>query len=274
MASYSALSNNDLYNKAPSIFATAPKSDVSEKYQFIPTLQIVEKLRSEGLFPVRADQTLTRTDGGGSFAKHMIRFRPVAYLESAYGLYEEYPEVVLVNSHDRSSGYQISAGIFRLVCSNGMIARSSDFGTVSVRHSGNIIDDVIEGTFSVIETIPAVLENVERLKSISLDKGEAHEFAKAALQLRYPTDDAGNDTAPIAPESLLGARRWDDREKNDLWTTFNKVQENFIRGGLRGRGTTGKTMRTRAIKSVTEDVRLNKALWSLADGLRKLKETA
>jgi hypothetical protein len=270
---YSALTNDDLYRKAPSIFATQARDDVSEKYQFIPTLDIVEKLRGEGLLPVRASQSLSRTEGGESYAKHMIRFRPVAYF-GANALQEEVPEVVLVNSHDRSSGYQISAGVFRLVCSNGMIVKDADFGTVSVRHSGHIIDDVIEGTYSIIESVPAIVEGVERLKAITLDKREAFAFANDAVQLRYPLDSAGNETAPIAAESLLRPRRYADREKTDLWTTFNVVQENFIKGGLHGRGTTGKRMTTRPIKSVTEDVRLNKALWSLADGLRKLKETA
>jgi hypothetical protein len=272
MATYSTLSNDVLFQRAPSIFATQAREDVSEKYQFIPTLSIVEKLRSEGLFPVRASQSLSRTEGGESFAKHMIRFRPIAYLESAYDLYEEYPEIVLVNSHDRSSGYQLSAGIFRKVCSNGMIAQSGDFGTVSVRHSGNIIDDVIEGTFSIIESIPQVLEGVERLKAITLTEPERIAFAETAIQLRYPLDSAGNDTAPISAEQLIAPRRWSDGSKKDLWTTFNSVQENFIKGGVNGRGTTGKRMTTRAIKSVTEDVRLNKSLWALADKVRQLKE--
>ena len=271
---FQALTNDEIYRRAPSVFATAPRGDVSNKYQFIPTLDIVEKLRGEGLFPVRVNQSLSRTDGGESYAKHQIRFRPALYMEQQYGLLEEFPEIVLVNSHDRSSGYQISAGIFRKVCTNGMIAQSSDFGTVSVRHSGNIIDDVIEGTYEIIESIPGILEGVERLKAITLDKRESFAFANAAVQLRYPLDSTGAETAPIAAESLLKVRRYSDRDKTDLWSTFNAVQENLIKGGVRGRGATGKRMSTRAINSVTEDVRLNKSLWTLADELRKLKEVA
>ena len=95
-------------------------------------------------------------------------------------------------------------------------------------------------------------------------------FANAALQLRYPNDEAGNDTAPILPEKLLAVRRHEDRE-NTLWSTFNKVQENFIRGGLRGTNKKGGRMTTREVKSVNEDLRLNKALWQLAESMRQLK---
>lgn len=267
-----ALTNEQLFRKAPSIFATEAWNKVSDKYQFIPTLQIVEKMREEGLFPVRAVQSRTRIAGKGDFTKHMIRFRPAAYMGTGkLALNEEFPEIVLVNSHDRSSGYQLSAGVFRLVCLNGMIAKSSEFGTISVRHSGKIIDDVIEGTYSIVESIPEIMGHVDGFKAITLKDEEREIFANAALQLRYPVDAAGNDTAPIAANDLLLARRSSDLNKPDLWTTFNTVQENFIKGGLRGRGTTGKRLRTRAIASVSEDVRMNKALWTLADEMRKLK---
>ena len=270
-----ALTNNDLFRTAPSIFATEPWNQVSAKYAFIPTLQIVEKLRGEGFFPVRAEQSKTRIEGKGDFTKHLIRFRQAEYLGSGkMALNEEFPEIVMVNSHDRTSGYQLSAGVFRLVCLNGMVTKSSDFGTINVRHSGKIIDDVIEGTYKIVEDMPQIMERVEGFKGLALNDRERHAFATAALQLRYPTDEAGNDTAPIAPEKLLSSRRYVDSNKKDLWTTFNTVQENFMKGGLSGRGTTGKRLHTRKIASVTEDLRLNKALWVLADMMGKHKAAA
>lgn len=270
MKALTALSDDQLRYKAPSIFATEPWSEVSSAYRFIPTAAVVQKLREEGFMPVRAEQSKTRIAGKGEFTKHMIRFREAKHLTSS-AVGDEFPEIVLVNSHDRTSGYHLSAGVFRLACLNGMVVQSADYGTINVRHSGKLMDDVIEGTFRIVEEMPQIMEQVEGFKSVALSQPERSAFARAALELRYPTDESGKETAPITAETLMLPRRWQDANKTDLWTTFNAVQENFMKGGLRGRGTTGKRMSTRAIGSVTEDVKLNKALWKLADEMRRIK---
>lgn len=261
------LSNEDIRRKAPSVFATAPWHAVSSKYAFIPTSNIVDALRNEGFMPVQAAQSRTRIAGKGEFTKHMLRFRRENDVRNIVG--DEIPELVLVNSHDRSSSYQLSAGIFRLICSNGMTVKSHDMGDICVYHSGNIRDQVIEGSYRIIEEMPRVLEQIDALKSIQLDRPSTMAYAKAALELRWPSDEAGNSTAPITPEAIVLPRRSADTT-NDLWTTFNRVQENFIKGGLRGTGSTGKRLKTRAINSVNEDLRMNKALWLLTEEMAKL----
>jgi hypothetical protein len=268
---------------APSIFAASAWNGVSDRYSFIPTIEVVEALRREGFMPVKAQQSACRIEGKESFTKHMIRFQrvqdmvdrqavnPGHHFYASHGETEpEIPEIVLVNSHDRTSGYQLEAGLFRLKCSNGLMVKSSDLGSISVRHSGNVSDTVIDGCCRIIETMPKVLEHVDTMKRIQLDRGEQAAFAAAAVQLRYPAEDDGTYTAPFQPAELLTPRRRDDALP-DLWTTFNTVQENFMKGGLRGRGTTGKRMHTRAINSVNEDLRLNKALWILAERMAAMK---
>ena len=278
------LSNDALRAVAPSVFAEQPWAEVSDRYAFIPTIQVVEALGREGFFPVRASQSSSRIAGKREFTKHALRFRreqdlndnPKVVNGNAHFFYEkhglkapEIAELVLVNSHDRSSGYELTAGLFRQVCSNGLMVCSGDLGSVKVRHSGDIVGNVIEGTYSIIEQMPKVLEMVDEFKGINLDVRQQEVFAKAALELRYPSDDQGNSTAPIAATELLRIRRFEDKG-GDLWSTFNRVQENFIRGGLRGRTETGKRMSTRAIKSVGEDIRINKALWLLTERMAKL----
>lgn len=278
-----ALSNDQLRKKAPSIFAAAPWLGVSEKYAFVPTIEVVEVLREEGFFPVRAQQSSARIEGKGEFTKHLIRFQrvqdmvdrqvanPGHHFFRKHGQQEpEVAEVVLVNSHDRSSGFQLEAGLFRLVCSNGLTVKSGDLGSISVRHSGDVAGLVIDGCCKIVESMPKVLEHVDTMKRIRLDVHEREIFAASALQLRYPDDAEGNATAPIKAADLLRTKRAEDNG-TDLWTTFNKVQENFMVGGIHGKGTTGKRMSTRAIKSVNEDLRLNKALWTLAEEMAKLK---
>jgi hypothetical protein len=264
------LSNEDIFRVAPSVMATQPWKDVSSKYTFIPTIGIVDALRNEGFMPVSAAQSSTRIEGKKEFTKHMLRFRRAEDLVTkGREVGTEIPELVLVNSHDRSSGYQLSAGLFRLVCRNGMVVKSSTLGDISVRHSGDIAHDVIEGSYTIIDEMPKVLEQVDQFKGIALRPEQQLAFASAALELRYPHDEDQASRSPIIPEQLLNVRRYDDRA-NDLWTTFNRVQENFMRGGLRGIGTTGRRLRTRKIASINEDLRLNKSLWMLTEKMAEL----
>ena len=269
------MSSDQLRRAAPSIFADRPWDKMSERYSFIPTNHVIEKMEREGFFPVKATQSRTRIAGKGDFTKHMIRFRHQNFLSDSFRkVGDEIPEIVLVNSHDGASGYQIHAGLFRLVCSNGMVAAGATFDSINIRHSGNIVDDVIEGSFRVIDGIPALIESVDGMKEVKLDRQEQIAFARAATELRYPSDEAGNNTAPFSPERLLAPKRhyYSADATPTLWNTFNNVQENFIKGGIRGIGTTGRRTTTRAIKSVNADLSTNRALWILAESMKELKK--
>jgi len=284
-----ALTRDAMFKAAPSIFATAPFADVSDKYTFIPTIDIIDIIEQQGFLPVRVQQSVARTPGKSDFTKHMIRFRRESDLTdtpprivngNAHYFYAEgeqrpeIPEIVLVNSHDRSSGFQLSAALFRQICSNGAVVKSGTIGDISVRHSGHIEDDVLEGVFTIVNEMPAILDKVDEFKQIKLLPQQAMAFADAALQLRYPLTEEVigapvHPKAPILAEQLLNVRRREDAG-SDLWSVYNRVQENMMKGGVRGRGTTGKRMSTRAIGSVTEDIRLNKSLWFLTEQMAKL----
>lgn len=261
------LTESDLMRRAPSIFATAPQvSRVSDKYEFIPTTKVIQLLNKEGWTPVAADQSRVKTSEGKDFAKHVITFQN----KSIKTIGEDIPELILTNSHNGLSAFNIMAGLYRLVCSNGLMAFSPSFGSYSIKHVGFKSDEVIEASYKIIEQVPLLASSIGEMKSLELTKPEQEAFAKAALEIRWE-----DGKAPLTPEQILLTRRYDDR-KDNLWTTFNAVQENMIKGGLRGRTvneTTGRVRRarTRAITSVNENVRVNKALWTLADEMKKLK---
>lgn len=267
-----ALSNDQIRRAAPSVFATEAYHAMSDRYAFIPTSNVVDAMRREGFVPVQASQSRTRIEGKREFTKHMIRFR----MESTIGVPlergKELMELVLVNGHDGSSAYKLMAGIFRIVCSNGMIVRSASMGDIAVRHSGNAVDDVIEGSYKIIQDAPRVAQLVDAMKAKPIDVKHQNLFAAAAAVARYGVDEQGNLQGNIRPDQLLQPRRYDDadihrRPKADVWTTFNVVQENLMKGGLHGRSASGRRSRTRAINSVNENVRLNRDLWSLAEDL-------
>lgn len=255
------LETETLRRLAPSIFAETPWHAMSSKYTFIPTIHVVEALRQHGLVPVQANQSRTRIEGKGSFTKHLIRFQIKETPKWTVG--ETRPEVVLVNSHDGRCSFQIMAGMYRLVCANGMIVGNT-LHQAKTRHTGDVVDDVIEATYRVIDDLPQIQDTVRTWmgKDLTLDQQQA--YAQAALGLRWE-----ENQAPIEPRQLLGLRRPDDRHPT-LWHTFNMVQENLMRGGLNGRSSSGRRTRTREIKSVNADVRLNRALWQLTEHMASL----
>ena len=271
--SNTGLSDNDIHRVAPSVFATEPWEGVSDAYAFIPTATIVSEMRNAGLVPVSAQQSVVRISGKRDYAKHMLRFRrqqdvdafPRVVNGNQHHFYTEQPtiaEVVLTNSHDRSSAFNLAAGLFRLVCSNGLMISASTLDSIRVRHVGAGGGEVIEGAYRIVDEFPVVMQQVEQWQHQSLTDRQQLAFATAAATLRW------DDHAPVRPQQLLAARR-DVDDKPDLWTTFNRVQENMAKGGLRGRTQTNKRMTTRGINSVTEDTKLNKALWTLAEELSK-----
>ena len=265
----SPLSDDQIRRAAPSVFAAEPHESRGERYGFIPTSDVLAGLRREGFEVFKAQQTRCRDEGKRAFTKHLLRLRHPD-LGNVGQVGAEVPEIVLINSHDGTSSYQLLAGFFRLVCSNGLIVATSQLDDVKVRHTGNVVNDVIEGSCRVIDNLKQIAPQVDAFKSIAVPRGEQLVLAQAAAALRWDADEAGNLQAPIDPEDLLAARRWDDKA-DTLWSTYNRIQENLLKGGVRGRTSTGKRTSTRAINSVTEDVKLNRGLWRLTEHFAALK---
>lgn len=258
-----ALGNDEMVKAAPSIFADAAHSSRSERYAYIPTLDMVEGMRKEGFLPVKVTQAKARDDDRLGHCKHLIRFRRQDQLDA-----KEAREVVLLNSHDGSSGFRLMAGIFRLVCANGLIVGQND-SEIRVRHSGDAIGKVIEGAYTIVKDFDRVGERIEGMKVLTLKPEVQRAFGEAALALRF--EDPAN--CGIQPEQIIRPRRADDKPA-DLWTTFNVAQENIMRGGLRGRkvDANGRMKRAgmRSINGIDQNVALNRGLWVLAEAMQKL----
>ena len=256
------LTDDQIYRVAPSIFADAPHESRSQRYAYIPTAAVLAELRKEGFQPFMVCQTRVRDEGKREHTKHMLRLRHASQINGA-----EANEIVLLNSHDGTSSYQMLAGMFRFVCSNGLVCGDT-VADVRVPHKGDVAGSVIEGAFEVLSGFERVKESRDLMRAITLDEGEAEVFARSALALKYdPTD---NKPAPITESQILMPRRFDDR-RPDLWSVFNRTQENLTKGGLHGRSANGRRQQTRPVQGIDSDVRLNRALWMLADGLRQLK---
>ena len=258
---------------APSALATRPFDAMSAKYQYIPTLNVIEGMIKAGFQPFSASQSRTRVAGTGDFTKHMIRFRHSDMGQSLV-VGDVVPEVVLINSHDGTCAYRLIAGLYRLVCSNGLMVADAEIMSIAVRHTGNILRDVIDGSYKITEDAGKALGTAQKWGQLLLTDGEQSAFAQAAHTLRF-ADAEGKTTTPITPTQLLAPRRNAD-SGNDLWHTFNRVQENVIAGGLSAvqRNANGERVRrisTRRINGIDQDTKLNRALWQLASRMAELK---
>ena len=223
---------------------------------FIPTAQVLSGLMSAGFLPVEVRQASSRP-ANPLHARHVIRLR--RRYETVSLKDRSIPEVVLLNSHSGESSYLMRMGIYRAVCTNGLIVSRAAFPGYCVSHRGNVLDEVIAGALKVAERFESLAVQVERMEQRRLLKDEQLAFAERALALRFP-DPAQSGMEPL---QLLACRRPED-VGNDLWRVYNRCQERLLRGGLSRRSATGRLTRTRGISSIRRDVQLNGQLWDLA----------
>lgn len=253
------LTIDELRRAAPSIFATDKHDSRSARYAYIPTIDILTALAKEGFQPFMATQSRARDDDRRDHTKHMIRLRHADQHQTS-----EVGEVVLINSHDGSSSYQMSAGVYRQVCGNGL-CRYSELADVRIPHKGDVHGLVIEGAFTVLDQFGEITAEIDALKSKTLSLDAQRAFATTALELRYGED----DHKPVSAEAILAAKRAADRG-DDVWSVFNRVQENLVRGNVRGRTANGGRTKTREITGIDQNMKLNRALWALTQRMAEL----
>jgi hypothetical protein len=249
---------DQLRNIAPSVFAEQPAAKVSDRYGFVPTVSVVEELQTRGLVPVFAGQTLSRDQNNRPFAKHLLRFRP-QYAPTVGG--QSLPEVVLMNSHDGSSGFKLWLGLFRMVCCNGMIISDSVMGQVSVAHRSNAAQIVGDQSIGFMGQIDHIEDRVQRFMDRVLSPLEQGQLAETAAQLRW----GDNRPAGLDHKNLLIGRRFEDAG-DSLWAVLNRIQENVIKGGV-NLNRPRRQSSTRVLRSVGDDARINARLWEAADAL-------
>jgi hypothetical protein len=260
-----ALREDELMKVAPSIFATEAHHSRSERFAPIPTIEIVRGMAKEGFSVVGASQAVARAADRRDFTKHLLRFRRLD--EAAkYSVGDNVLEILLKNGNDGSSAYSLMAGMFRIRCLNSLVAQTSTLDEVRVRHSGKAFEKVIEGSYEVLKSAEQVMAAPQDWGAIALDDHARRAFAIGAHVERFGEE----STTAVRPEQLLQPRRAGDQGK-DLWTTFNVIQENCVRGGVHARGldAQGRMARrtTREVRGIDQSVKVNKGLWAMAQYL-------
>ncbi|HEF0099536.1 TPA: DUF945 domain-containing protein [Citrobacter youngae] len=252
------LTREELMQVVPSVFGEDKHASRSERYSYIPTITLLENLQREGFQPFFACQTRVRDLSKREHTKHMLRLRRAGQITG-----QQVPEIILLNSHDGSSSYQMLPGIFRSVCTNSLVCGQS-FGEIRVSHKGNVVEKVIKGAYEVLGVFDQVEEKRDAMQSLLLPPPAQQAMANAALTYRF-----GEEHHPVTTAQILTPRRYEDRQ-DDLWTTYQRLQENLLKGGLPGRTAKGKRSHTRAVNGIEGDVKLNRALWVMAENMMDL----
>jgi Domain of unknown function (DUF932) len=253
-ARHSALSTEVLRERVPAAFAWAAHEKTSAAYAFISTERVLNALASAGFLPVDARQAARAKSL--IHARHLIRLRRRF---ETIALRDAIPEILFLNSHDGTSAYQLRVGLYRVICTNGLVVSAGAFPTWRVTHRGDVVADVVKAALQISERFDLLATAVDRMEHTPLDRLQQLDFAAEAVALRFPKD----RPEAIEPSRFLVARRAED-VSNDLWSTFNVLQENLLRGGILRRTASNQLRRTRRITAIQEDVRLNSALWDLA----------
>lgn len=237
-------------SKLASIYAPQKSDTVSGKYQFVNTAAVIQALEGQG-FDMRA----ASQRGTGPSAKHLVRLTH-SNIQVGDG---NKLEVVLRNSHNGTSSLNLMLGVFRMVCSNGMVVGTPEIQPLVLRHVGEGIQQTVEEALMQIdEQRRIVAAQVELMKSTSLTNNQVQALGIQALTLAFQEGERISTTN--ADLITLTTRRSEDRD-NQAWTVFNRIQENLLRGGVK---LEGMKRQLQGVRNIDRDVYLNKGLWNLS----------
>lgn len=243
---------------APAVFATEPAPVIkSPKYEFTPTFEVIEHMSDLGFKLTGVKQSRSGVELRRRWGTHLVRFQhPDLYIKGPDGGIEARPEVVLINSHDGTKPIQFEMGLFRLVCSNGLVIKSQDFGGFRERHTKFTFPEVKALMDRKVEELKPTVGKISQWAGRLMTDQERHAFATEALALRLGEE---RKAEQYEVYEVLSPRRSADQSKS-LWHTFNVVQENVIKGGFQLNDRVA-----RAITNPLTDFTINQKLWELAD---------
>lgn len=252
--------NETIRQYAPAVFADNPNQKVSDKYQFVPTFNVLDLMRRDGWEVIHAKQQKVRDVSSKDTTKHTLLLQRSCEQFQHLELGGLKPTIRIVNSHDWSSRFEILFGMLRLVCSNGLFVAGASFEAYSIRH-----DTIAEDLNNVLGRFKSgaarMLEKAQLWSEIVLTGENLLSFNMQAARIRF-----GEDATAMQASALSYARRTDD-VTNDLWTRFNVVQENAIKGGFRAEG---QKRAARALNNIARERTVNEELFKLAESFETI----
>ena len=278
-------SKDELREIAPSIFSTKPSPEVSSKYSHIPTDKLIDDMELLGWKVIDAKEVNARTKGTRGFQKHLVVFRnddivinqmPNNIVESSTsptgyrrtdGTFAKknpidtvFPQILLTNSHDGKNAFTFTAGLFRMICENGLVVSTNEFEKVAIRHMGYDFDELQVQINEMVERLPLTVESMNNMIDTKMTQNSIVKFAKDMLAVRFPEDELRRIT--IDMDEFITPVRPEDKG-DDLWSVFNVIQEKIIEGDFDYTIGT-KHRKARQIKNFKQDMDLNSKMFDVA----------
>jgi len=253
---------------APLVFTNAPTNpNLSKKYLFVNTETIIDDLNKLGWLPVQAAQRKSR-GGDTIFSKHMIAFQNPDIKISSEDGDEAYPRILLTNSHDGMQAFKFSVGIFRMVCSNGLVVADEQFSDFKIKHKGYTFGELRKVVKTAVEDLPNKVQIMNDMKNRILTQEEKNKLALDAMLIRANIKPGSEKAAKFnyddeTIEDILDPKRKEDKG-DDLWRVFNVIQEKITQGDFSAALTGAKVRKVRKIKSFEKDIKVNQELFKLA----------
>lgn len=265
------MSKEQLKEVCPLAFAESPTNPkVSGKYLFVNTETIVDDLDKLGWKPVQAAQRKSR---GKStiFSKHMVAFQnPDIKIKGKDGD-DAFPRIIMTNSHDGMQAFKFSVGIFRLVCSNGLVVADEQFSDFKIKHKGYTFEELRGVVNEAVADLPNKVEVLNQMKQRVLTQEEKNKLALDAMLIRAGIKIDSKEAKKFeydeeTIEDILEPKRKAD-EGDDLWKVFNVIQEKITQGEFSAALKGAKVRKVRKIKSFEKELKVNKELFQLATAL-------
>ena len=255
------LTKEQIREIAPSVFTTkADKRSTSKHYVHIPTETVIDDMAQLGWGVVDTKQVKARKNAG--YQKHMVVFGNDDITITGKDGDTVMPRILMTNSHDGKNSFQFQAGLYRLVCSNGLVIADAEFANMKIRHMGYDLAELKVVIKEIVEKLPLTVECMNKLKAKELSEQEQVKFAKEALATRLSEKEISKYTSDDIVELLNPTRKEDNG--NDMWSVYNVIQEKIIHGMFDVYGVRGKVRKARKIKNFRQDTQVNQELYQLA----------
>ena len=265
------ITKSQLREICPLAFASEPTNpDVSKKYLFVNTETVIDDLGKLGWLPVQAAQRKSRGNGT-IFSKHMVSFQNPDIKITGKDGDDSFPRIIMTNSHDGMQAFKFSVGIFRLVCSNGLVVADEQFSDFKIKHKGYTFAELRDVVTTAVKDLPNKVEVLNEMKSRILTQEEKNKLALDAMLVRAGIEIGSKKAKKFVYdeetiEDILEPKR-DEDKGDDLWRVFNVVQEKITQGEFSAALKGAKVRKVRKIKSFEKDLKVNKDLFQLATSL-------
>lgn len=267
----SFLTNDDIRKVCPMALKSTPTNpNVSDRYVQANTMTVVEDLAKLGWYPVQAKQCRNKQNSSGIRSFHMIAFQNpnikiMKKNDNGENVVDTYPRIILTNSHDGFNSFKFMLGLFRLVCSNGLVVCNNQMINMSIRHMNYDFEELRKIVSNAIEQVPDIVCKMNKMKNIIPTEEQKINIATEVVKIRKNIkDDEKFELVKEVIDDILKPIREEDKG-NDLWTIFNICQEKLIKGEFGLHNKKNKIRKQRRITSIKKDMEYNQRLWETAE---------